>query len=184
MVNQNKKNQVELLSNNLQKNPNFILVKIEKTSHKNLEELRRELRKNDSAIKVIKNTFFEKAINKLSPSNKIFADLRKKFFPMKEPSAVISFNKSWDKGLKAFYQFSKKEKTLGFKFGLVDNQIYSAEEISCIADLPSREELLGKIIGSMKSPMTKFIYALKYNTNKFVYILRSNPPNRRAKEVK
>ena len=92
---------------------------------------------------------------------------------MKEPSAVITFSKSWDKGLKAFYQFSKKEKTLGFKLGLVDNQIYSAEEIGRIAGLPSREELLGKIIGSMKSPMSKFIYALKYNTNKFVYILNA-----------
>jgi len=173
MVNQNKINQVESLTESLQKSPNFILVKIDKTSHKNLEELRKELRKNDSGIKVIKNTFFEKAVNKLSPSNKVFADLRKKFFPMKEPSAIISFNKSWDKGLKAFSQFSKKEKTLSFKLGLVDNQIYSAEEISRIANLPSREELLGKIIGSMKSPMSKFIYALKYNTNKFVYILNA-----------
>lgn len=173
MVNQNKKNQVELLSNTLQKSTNFILVKIDKTSHKNLEELRRELRKNDSAMKVIKNTFFEKAINKLSASSETFADMRKKFFPIKEATAIISFNKSWDKGLKAFYQFSKKEKTLGFKLGLVDNQIYSAEEIKQIADLPSREELLGKIIGSMKSPMSKFVYALKYNTNKFVYILNA-----------
>ena len=173
MVNQSKKNQVESLSSSLQKSPNFILVKIEKTSHKSLEELRRELRKNDSAIKVIKNAFFEKAVNKLTSSNKVFADLRKKFFPMKEPSAIITFSKSWDKGLKAFYQFSKKEKTLGFKLGLVDNKIYSAEEISFIADLPSREELFGKIIGSMKSPMSKFIYALKYNTNKFVYILNA-----------
>ena len=173
MVNQNKIDQVESLSNTLQKSPNFILVKIEKTSHKNLEDLRRELRKNDSSVKVIKNAFFEKAINKLTPSNKIFADLRKKFFPMKEPSAIISFNESWDKGLKAFYQFSKKEKTLSFKLGLVDNQIYSAEEIKHIADLPSRGELLGKIIGSMKSPMSKFIYSLKYNTNKFVYILNA-----------
>ena len=173
MVNQNKKNQVESLSESLQKNPNFILIKIEKTSHKNLEALRRELRKNDSAIKVIKNTFFEKAINKLSTSNKTLADLRKKFFPLKEPSAIVSFGTSWDKGLKAYYLFSKKEKTLSFKLGLVDDQVYSAQEIGQIADLPSREELLGKIIGSMKSPMSKFVYALKYNTNKFVYILKA-----------
>ena len=172
MVNQSKKNQVESLSNSLQKNSNFILIKIEKTSHKNLEELRKELRKNDSVVKVIKNTFFEKAINKLSSSNKVFFELGKKFFPMKEPSAIISFNKSWDKGLKAFNQFSKKEKTLSFKLGLVDNQIYTAEEISQIANLPSREELLSKIISSMKSPMSKFVYALKFNTNKFVYILK------------
>jgi len=46
-----------------------------------------------------------------------------------------------------------------------------------MAELPSKEELLGKIIGSMKSPMSKFVYALKFNTNKLVYILKQKSTN-------
>ena len=62
---------------------------------------------------------------------------------------------------------------------MLDKNLYNSEKVVQIAQLPSREELLGKIIGSMKSPMSKFVYALKYNTNKFVYIL-----NAKSKEVK
>ena len=56
---------------------------------------------------------------------------------------------------------------------------YNAEKALQIAQLPSREELLGKIIGSMKNPISKFVYALKFNTDKFVYILKA-----KSKEVK
>jgi len=45
MVNQNKKTQVDSLASVLEKNSNFILLKIDGTTHKNLEKLRRELQK-------------------------------------------------------------------------------------------------------------------------------------------
>lgn len=173
MINQLKKNQVELILQALNENPNFLLVKIGKTTHQSLESLRKELKKTDSNIKVIKNTLFEKSINKISLKKNIFVDLKKQFFPLKETTALVTLGKRWNEGLKTFYLFSKKDSSLGFKLALLDNIIYTAEKSLQIAQLPSREELLGKIIGSMKSPMSKFIYALKYNTNKFVYILNA-----------
>ena len=72
----------------------------------------------------------------------------------------------------------KKDSSLSFKLSLLDNSIYDAEKTAQIAQLPSKDELLGKIIGSMKSPISKFVYTLKFNTNKFVYILRA-----KSKEV-
>ena len=58
MVNISKKNQVDSIFQLIEKNPNLLLVKIGKTTHQSLETLRRELRKSDSKIKVIKNTLF------------------------------------------------------------------------------------------------------------------------------
>jgi len=179
MANINKKNQVDSIFQLIEKNSNLLLVKIGKTTHQGLETLRKELRKSDSKVKVIKNTLFEKAINKIALKNKLFVDFKKQFFPLKETAALITLGDRWNEGLKTLYLFTKKDATLSLKLALLDKTLYNAEKSIQIAQLPSREELLGRIIGSMKSPMSKFVYALKYNTNKFVYIL-----NAKSKEVK
>ncbi len=178
MVNQLKKNQVDSILQLLEKSPNFLLVKTGKTTHQSLESLRRDLRKTNSQIKVIKNTLFEKSINKIALKKIIFNDLKKQFFPLKDTSALVTFGDRWNEGLKTLYLFSKKDTSMTFKLAFLDNDIYNAEKSLQIAQLPSREELIGKIIGSMKSSMSKFVYSLKFNANKFVYILKT-----KSKEV-
>ena len=172
MVNTQKKFQIDSLNSLLKEKSNFLLVKIDKATHQSLESLRKELRKNDSSLKVIKNTLFQKSVN-LTSDKPLLKELRKKFFPIKEPSALVTFEKDWNGGLKSIYDFIKKEKTLSFKLGLLDNSLYGVEEMEKIAQVPSREELVGKIIGSFKSPMSKFVYAMKFNSNKLVYILQA-----------
>ena len=117
MVNNNKKNQVDSIFQLVDKNPNILLVKIGKTTHQSLESLRRELRKSDSQLKVIKNTLFEKSVNKIALKNKLFKDLKKQFFPLKETTALVTLGKNWSEGLKTLYQFSKKDSSISFKFG-------------------------------------------------------------------
>ena len=173
MANTNKRNQVDSLLQLVEKNPNILLVKIGRTSHQSLESLRKELRKSDSKLKVIKNTLFEKTINKASLKNNLLKEFKKQFSPLKETTALVTLSDKWNDGLKALYLFTKKDATVSFKSSLLDKTIYDAEKTVQIAQLPSREELLSKIIGSMKSPMSKFVYALKYNTNKFVCILNA-----------
>ncbi len=177
--NTQKKSQVDSLKTLLKDKSNFLLVKIDKTTHQNLESLRRELKKTNTTFKVIKNTLFQKALNISADKKPLFKELRKKFFPLREPSALITLDKDWSAGLKAFYSFIQKEKTLSFKFALLDENLYTDEETGKIAKLPGRGELVGKIIGSLKSPTTKFVYSLKFNINKLVYIFQQ-----KAKEVK
>lgn len=179
MANTNKKNKVDSLFQLVEKNSNILLVKIGKTTHQSLESLRKELLKSNSKVKVIKNTLFEKAINKAALKNKLFKDLKKQFLPLKETTGLVTLSEKWNEGLKAVYMFSKKDTSLSLRMSMLDENLYDTAKTLQIAQLPSREELLGKIIGSMKSPMSKFVYALKYNTNKFVYIL-----NAKSKEVK
>ncbi len=171
MVNQLKKNKVEKLKTILNNSKHFILIKIDRTTHQNLELLRKELKKDKASMKVIKNTLFEKAINQLS-KNKLLLELKKKFFPLKEPTALINFSQDWSKPLKTIYNFLKKEKTVSFKFALLDDSLYHSYDLEKIAQLPSRDELLGKVIGSLKAPINRLVYSLKFNTNKLVYILK------------
>jgi large subunit ribosomal protein L10 len=177
MINDIKKNQALSIFQLLEKNPNILLVKIGKTTHQNLETLRKELRKSNAKLKVIKNTLFEKSVNKMAIKDPQFKELKKQFLPLKETTALITLGENWSEGLKTFYLYTKKDATLAFKLSLLDKSLYNNEKSIQIAMLPSREELLGKIIGSMKNPMSKFVYALKYNTNKLVYILKQKSTN-------
>src|SRR3989344_2826665 len=108
MANQKKLALNEKVQDLLSKYQNFALIKIDRTSHQTLENLRKELKKNQANFKVVKNTLFEKTLNKLSKNNKIYAEIKKTFFPLKETSALLLLEKDWNKGLSSFYQFIKK----------------------------------------------------------------------------
>ncbi|MBP9691697.1 50S ribosomal protein L10, partial [Candidatus Woesebacteria bacterium] len=86
MANVQKTDIVSSVEKSLQDSKNFALVQFDKTTHKDLEGLRRDLRKQDAEIKVIKNTLFEKAVNKLSQTQKEFQHIREAFFPLKDKS--------------------------------------------------------------------------------------------------
>ncbi len=172
-----KKSQVDLINNLLKDKTNFLLIRIDKTTHQSLETLRKELKKTDSTFKVIKNTLFQKALNLSTKNKPLFKELRKKFFPLKYPSALITFGKDWSGGVKALYNFIQKEKSLSFKLALLDDTLYTDEETGKIAQLPGRDELIAKIISGLKSPASKFVYSLKFNMNKFVYVLKAKGKN-------
>lgn len=171
MVNQIKLQQVNNIVERLQDKDSFLLVKFEKTNHKTFESIRRDLKKTKAYLEIVKNSLFRKAINKLSIKNKAYRDLRKRFFPLTQNTAMISFEGDWGKGMKTFFQFMQKEKTLDFKCALIENQPYGAVELMKIAKLPSKEELVAQFIGTLKSPSSHLVYSLKFNMNRFVYVI-------------
>lgn len=171
MASQKKKISVNYLTETLQKNPNFVLIGYEKIPHTIFENLRKELKKTNAQFKVIKNALFQKTTNKLSKSTKIFTELKKKFYPLRENTALISLSKDYSDGLNLFLKLSKKEKNLSFKFGILDQQIYVNEDLNRIAELPGKDQLIANIIGSMKAPTSRLAHALKFNLTKLVYVL-------------
>lgn len=172
MASQKKQDQVTDIVAVIKSNKNFALVAFGPTPHLSLEALRRELKTVGSGIKIIKNALFQKAINKLSQENKNYKALVK-FFPLRENSALLTLKEDFVGGLSSFYKQSKSANGLTFKFGYLDEQIYQNEDLVKIAQLPPKEELLAKIIGSFKSPTTRFVHAIKFNVNKLVYVLKA-----------
>jgi len=66
MVSQVKNKQVENIQNLLKDTSHFVLIKYDRTTHRQLENIRKQLKTTDSHFKVVKNTLLEKAINKLA----------------------------------------------------------------------------------------------------------------------
>jgi large subunit ribosomal protein L10 len=58
-----------------------------------------------------------------------------------------------------------------FKAGYVAGHVFSASELATLAKLPSREELLAKVLGSAIAPITGFVSAAQGIIRKFVYAL-------------
>ncbi len=172
MATQQKQKQIDSLTDKLSKDNNFILLQFDKTTHQSLETLRHNLKKTNSFLKVLKNTLFEKAINKLSSSNKLFTEFRKKFLPLKDTSAILTFTGDWSEGLHAVSEFMQKEKSLSFKSGVLDKQVYEMAEVVRISKLPSKTVLMGNLISSLKSPAAHLTNSFKFNMIKFVYILQ------------
>ena len=171
MANTKKTDIVSDISESLKSSANFALIKFEKATHKTLEDLRKQLRKNDTKVNVIKNTLFEKAINKLSEEEKTFTEIRKSLFPIKDRTALIVFHGDWAEGLKSYFDFSKKDESFGFKFGRIDNTVYNGAQLVQLAQLPGKDQLIAKLIGTMKNPMARTTRALSFNAQKLVYVL-------------
>ena len=58
-------------------------------------------------------------------------------------------------------EFAKKADKLEIKGGVVEDTYYDAKGMQVIATIPSREVLLGKLLGSMQSPITNFARVIK-----------------------
>jgi large subunit ribosomal protein L10 len=57
--------------------------------------------------------------------------------------------------------FAKTADALELKCGVVEGTFYDAKGITAIASIPSREELLSKLLGSIQSPITNFARVIK-----------------------
>ncbi len=173
MANVQKTDIVSSVEKSLQDSKNFALVQFDKTTHKDLEGLRRDLRKQDAEIKVIKNTLFEKAVNKLSQTQKEFQHIREAFFPLKDKSAIVTFGGDWAEGLKAYFNVSKANESFSFKFGLIENTAYDADGMTKLAQLPGKDQLVAKLLGAMMNPVVRTTRAIKNPMQKFVYVLNA-----------
>jgi len=171
MPNTQKKDIVASVTNSISNEANFALVEFDKISHKEFEEMRRDLKKIGAKLQVIKNTLFEKAVNKISQSSDSFKKIREESFPLQNKSALLTFAEDWMNGLKKYQEFSKGNEHLLFKLGLIEKIPYNQEGLTKLSLLPSREELIAKFIGTIKNPMARTTRSLKSPLQKLVFVL-------------
>jgi len=171
MVSLKKIEKAKNLAKILTDKKNFSLIKFTNIPHQKLETLRKKLKEKQAGLKVIKNAFFEKAVESLTSLNENFSQIKEKFFPLKENSALLTFDGDWNEALSSFYKFAQEEKTLFFKFGFLDGVLYSDKELIKISQLPSKSQLLAKIVGALKSPSFRLYYAFKFPAFRLVTVI-------------
>ena len=77
------------------------------------------------------------------------------------PTAIAVSSEDATAPARVLYEAAKKMPNLEFKAGVVDGEYYDNEAIKVIATIPSREVLLGRLLGSMQSPIANFARVIK-----------------------
>lgn len=159
-----KEKKQEIISDLKQKFENssaYALFSLLNLSAENLEFLRREAKKNNGLVQVVKKTL----VYKINPEFS-FADEE-----LKEPFAFLwSFDEDL-KVFKVFNQAKKQEIEIKILGGYFSKRKLSSKEVWELASLPSKEELLAKLLSQLKSPLFHLDLTLTSPLKKLVLIL-------------
>jgi large subunit ribosomal protein L10 len=119
-----------------------------------LTELRRALRAAKAEFKIVQNRIARKAIEQdVQPWAPITSKL-------KGPTGLVCFHGDAAAGVKVALEFQKGHPLFVVKGALLENKSLSMDEIKAVADLPSREVLLARAIGSIVAPHRNLLAVL------------------------
>ena len=110
--------------------------------------LRKELRENGIIYKVYKNTMMNFAFKG--------TDCESLSQHLEGPNAIAISKTDATAPARILAKFAKEAKALEIKAGIVEGTYYDATGMEAVSKIPSREELLGKLLGSIQSPIANF----------------------------
>jgi large subunit ribosomal protein L10 len=127
---------------------------------------RSAVKKAEGAFKVVKNTFFQRALTGL--------DLPESENLIVGPTGVILFSGKDEVSLvKAIYGFNKEKAVpLIFRGGYQNGAVISQAQLERLAKLPNREVILSRFCAGVASPIYQFLFTLKAVPQKFVSVLK------------
>ena len=124
-----------------------------------LTALRANARKSGVYLRVVKNTLVRRAIAG-TPFEGLSAKLT--------GPLIYGISKDPVAAAKLLNDFAKGNDKLTIKIGAMPNYVMDAVGVKALATMPSREELLSKLLGTMQAPITQFVRTLNEIPTKFV----------------
>ena len=156
---------VNEMKEKLQSAQGAVLVGFTGLSVADVTKLRRKFREGNVEYKVIKNTLTRIAANEVGYEG------LSEF--LEGPTALAYSTEDAVAPAKILKEFIKETRTeaLTVKVGICDGQVIDAAGVEALANLPSREELLAKLVGSMQAPISGLVNVLQGNIRNMVYVL-------------
>jgi large subunit ribosomal protein L10 len=142
----------------------MIFVDFTGLKSKDLFLLRKKLKESGNDLKVAKKTLINLALRE---KNLDVVDVKK----MIGEIALIFGLSDEILPAKTVFEFSKENKNLKILGGILEKKFVGAEKIEELAKLPSREELLMKLVRSILAPISNFINVLEANIKGLIYAL-------------
>ncbi len=128
----------------------------------NMTELRRQARKSGVYLRVLKNTLARRAVSG-TPFEKLSEQLTGPLIYGISPDPVAT--------AKLLDQFAKGNDMFVIRAGAMPNAVISAKEVKALASMPSREELIATLMGTMQAPIAQFVRTLNEVPSRFVRTL-------------
>ena len=144
-----KTEQVEQLSADLKAVSNVVVATYSKLTVAKDYELRKALRGAGARYRVVKNTLAERAAKgtKVEGALKDLAGVTSIAFTTGDPVAMA----------KALTKYAKDTPEFTFKVGMVEGRVISIKEIESLAAMPSKEELMSKLLFLMNAPAQRLV---------------------------
>ena len=127
-----------------------------------VSDLRAKARKSGLYLRVLKNTLARRAV-KGTPFEKLSDKM----------SGPLIYGIAQDPvaGAKVLAAFAKDNELLVIRGGALPNTLMSDKDVKALATMPSREELLAKLVGTMQAPVVKLVRTMNEVPGKFVRTL-------------
>lgn len=119
------------------------------------DALRKQLREEGVDYTVYKNTLIKRAIDGTEYAELAEGDT------FKGSTALAFSGEDITAGARVLSKAIKELKKMAFKGGVVEGQVYDKEQIEEFANIPGRETLIARFMGSIQSPLTKLALTLK-----------------------
>lgn len=144
---------VDEISASLKDAAGVVLVKYSGLTVEQDTQLRKQMREAGVIYKVYKNTLVKRAV-----AGTVFEPMTEN---LEGPNAIAISEKDATAPARILSNFAKTAPALELKCGVVEGTYYDEAGIKAIANIPSREELLSKLLGSIQSPITNFARVIK-----------------------
>jgi large subunit ribosomal protein L10 len=163
LTREQKHDRVDEYAAGLASAPHVFLVEYSGISVPQATELRAKLRESGGSYAVLSNRLALRAIE-----GKPLEELKAHF---QGPTAAAWCEEDPVSLAKALTEFAKDVPAVGVKAGMVEGQTVEADQVKELASLPSREELIAKLLFLLQSPVTRFVRTLAEMPRRLVVVL-------------
>lgn len=148
-----KKEVVNEITDKLKKSTSTILVDYRGLKVDEVTELRKQCREKGLEYKVYKNTLV-----RMAAKNAGMEDILEELVG---PNAIVFSYDDPIAATKTTSDFAKEHEALELKAGYIEGAYYKEDRLQKFAAIPSREELIAKLLSSLKAPVSNFAYLVK-----------------------
>lgn len=157
---------VQELADEINKSKSLVFTDYQGLAVSDIQELRNKIQEKEGDYKVIKNSLFKKALEE--------SDLKGiEVGEMKGPLALGLGYADEVAAAKEIHTFAKGKETPKMSGGILEGKYLDEKEIIALAKLPSKEELLAKVVGSINAPVSGFVNVLAGNMRGLVSVLNN-----------
>ena len=165
---ESKENVVAVLTEDLGASGSVVIADFTGINVEDITQLRIEMREAGVGFTIVKNTLLRRIFNNLEvdPENEVYA--------MMEGPTALAYAEDEVLPIKLMKKFAASHKGLPVvKGGFVSGQTYQLSQMMTLADIPGREELLAKLLGSAMSPIQGFVAVTSGLIRKLFYAINA-----------
>ena len=167
-----KANIVADLSEKLSRSPFLLVADYQRMKVDQFGELRNRLAPAGAEVRVVKNSFLKRAM-----ADSGMPDVGDK---LTGQTAIVMGEKDVAPVAKILKMFAAEFKIGALKIGVVDKAILSTSDVEALAELPSREVLLAKLLGLFLAPATQLVRVLNEPASAFARLLKAKADQEEA----